>query len=184
MGGWDSIRHVFVYNFTRRKWRKGSDMLAARSFFAARAVDDRRGSFSGSAEVYELATGRWWRVEGAWEEGKCPRGRVKVERSGKVGVLVGGGDGGRPGCRRDGRPGICDRVSMPWGGSWVLPGGGAKRGQNGKMEKMDVGEEFSGFVQSGCRAYQVINESLLSSCLFCSFVSLAVDDSEDLTLKI
>ncbi|CAN1772636.1 F-box/kelch-repeat protein At1g15670 [Linum perenne] len=40
MGGWDPadyhpVSHVFVYEFTTRKWRKGKNMPEARSFFAA-----------------------------------------------------------------------------------------------------------------------------------------------------
>ncbi|RWR77671.1 F-box/kelch-repeat-like protein [Cinnamomum micranthum f. kanehirae] len=215
MGGWDPsswdpVRHVFIYDFTRREWRQGRDMPAARSFFAAGAVDDRlvvvagghdenknalktasvydvetdeweaaaemeeerdecegvvvggefwvvsgyrtdrQGSFSGSAEVYESATGWWRRVEEAWEGGKCPRGRVKVERSGRVG------------CWSEEET-LAVQVAVGMGDRALLTGSAChgaahgfflvveqREGQNGKIEKMDAGEEFSGFVQSGC----------------------------------
>ncbi|KAJ8636025.1 hypothetical protein MRB53_010292 [Persea americana] len=100
--------------------------------------------------------GSGWR--GPSEGGKCPRGRVKVERSGRVGVLIGGGDGGRPNRRQDGRPGTSDRVSVPWVAHGFFLVVEQREGQNGKMEKMDAGEEFSGFVQSGWCTYLVINE--------------------------
>ncbi|KAK1266736.1 F-box/kelch-repeat protein [Acorus gramineus] len=111
---------------------------------------ERQGRFGGSAEVLDVGKGRWRRVEGAWVEGRCPRGCVG---EGKDGGLV---------CWSDEeqlvRVGTCavrvgDRVVLT--GS-VCPGAPhgvfsvKVGGKNERLEAVDVPREFSGFVQSGC----------------------------------
>ena len=223
MGGWDPasydpVKDMFIYDFTTRRWKQGSDMPSKRSFFAADEMEGRiyvagghdnsknalstawvydvrrdewseltrmnderdecqgvvigsefwvvsgygtenQGGFVESAESLDLGTGEWRRVESAWVTNQCPcpspspRSCVGVGKYGKlfnwaesdqaVGV------------------GACG-VDL---GDWTLLTGSAYQGapqgfflverkdgqnDNGKLERIEVGDEFSGFVQSGC----------------------------------
>ncbi|KAG6787578.1 hypothetical protein POTOM_003619 [Populus tomentosa] len=215
MGGWDpvsyeQVSHVFVYDFTTRKWREGKEMPSKRSFFAMGAYSgriyvvgghdenknalktgwvydlskdewtelnemsqerdecegvvigdefwavsgyrtDNQGEFEESAEVYEFRSGQWRRVKEAWIPGRCPRSSV------------GAGKDGRLMSWADLDPAVRVAVRGIMFGSRVMVSGsdspGApqgfymvemKDGQNGQLEKINVPEEFSGFVQSGC----------------------------------
>ncbi|CAL1370810.1 unnamed protein product [Linum trigynum] len=73
MGGWDPVdyhpvSHVFVYEFTTRRWRRGESMPAARSFFAAGEWDgkvvvagghDENKNALKSAWVYDVKGDEW-----------------------------------------------------------------------------------------------------------------------------
>ncbi|CAK7339130.1 unnamed protein product [Dovyalis caffra] len=217
MGGWDpvsyeQVSHVFVYDFTTRKWREGKEMPSKRSFFAIGAYSgrvyavgghdenknalktgwvydlskdewtelpqmsqerdecegvvigdefwvvsgygtDNQGDFEGSAEVYEFGSSQWKRVKEAWISGRCPRCSVGVGKDGKLMSWA------------DLDPAVRIAVRGIMLGSRIMVAGsdnpGAPQGfylteerkdggQNGKLEKINVPEEFSGFVQSGC----------------------------------
>ncbi|XP_057416613.1 F-box/kelch-repeat protein At2g44130-like [Lotus japonicus] len=113
---------------------------------------ERQGAFDGSAEVLDIGSGQWRRVDGVWEPGRCPRSCVGVEKSGKV-VNWSGVDPGL-------RSGVCG-VTV---GSRALVTGSEyegsssngfyliemEEGQKCKLKKMSVPDGFSGFVQSGC----------------------------------
>lgn len=155
----NALRTVSVYNMETDKWGAAAKMGEERDECEGVVVGgefwvvsgygtDRQGGFGGSAEVFDAATGRWRRVEGAWEGGKCPRGRVKVVENGRVGW-----------CSEDT---VAVQIAVGMGDRALLTGltpNGSPRGfflveqiegQNGKLIKIEVGEEFSGFVQSGC----------------------------------
>ncbi|ONH95690.1 hypothetical protein PRUPE_7G085300 [Prunus persica] len=109
---------------------------------------DSQGGFVGCAEVYEIGSGQWRRVEDAWRAGQCPRSCVGV---GKDGKLFCWGD-----CDSRVRVGT-SAVEL---GPWALVSGSAYQGgaqgsflvegQNGKLKNVEAPDEFSGFVQSGC----------------------------------
>ncbi|KAI3867779.1 hypothetical protein MKX03_013555 [Papaver bracteatum] len=111
---------------------------------------EHQGRFEASAECYQLGTGEWKRVEEAWTVGKCPRACVGVGKDGKSLVnfseldsLVGVGT-----CAVE----LGNRINLVTGVTYLGAPQGffLVEGQNGKLVKIDVPEEFSGFVQSGC----------------------------------
>ncbi|WCJ34085.1 Galactose oxidase/kelch repeat superfamily protein [Euphorbia peplus] len=94
MGGWDPdsyepLSHVFVYDFTTRKWRRGKDMPEKRSFcaigelngrvFIAGGHDENKNALS-SARVYDVAEDEW---------GELPP--MSQERDECEGVVIGSG---------------------------------------------------------------------------------------------
>ncbi|KAM5559121.1 F-box/kelch-repeat protein [Rosa sericea] len=109
---------------------------------------DSQGGFVGSAEVYEIGSGRWRRVEDAWRASECPRSCVGI---GKDGKLFSWGE--RDSAVRSGPCGVeLGRWAFVSGSEYL---GGPHEffltgGQNGKLKKVEMCEEFSGFVQSGC----------------------------------
>ncbi|KAK5835858.1 hypothetical protein PVK06_011571 [Gossypium arboreum] len=110
---------------------------------------DNQGQFEGSAEVMELETGQWARVEEAWKASQCPRSCVGV---GKEKQLFSWAD-----CDSAIRAGVC---SVPLG-EWTFVSGSAHQGgptgfflvdqQTGKFNTIDgISQQVSGFIQSGC----------------------------------
>ncbi|MBA0838048.1 hypothetical protein Goarm_010145 [Gossypium armourianum] len=110
---------------------------------------DNQGQFERSAEVMELETGQWVRVEEAWKASQCPRSCVGV---GKEKKLFSWAD-----CDSAIRVGVC---SAPLG-EWSFVSGSAHQGgptgfflvdqQTGKFNTIDeISQQFSGFIQSGC----------------------------------
>ncbi|TYI87007.1 hypothetical protein E1A91_D04G107100v1 [Gossypium mustelinum] len=109
---------------------------------------DNQGQFEGSAEVMELETGQWVRVEEAWKASQCPRSCVGVGKE----KLFSWAD-----CDSAIRVGVC---SAPLG-EWTFVSGSAHQGgptgfflvdqQPGKCNTIDeISQQFSGFIQSGC----------------------------------
>lgn len=108
---------------------------------------ESQGMFDGSAEVLDIGSGQWRKVEGVWEAGRCPRSCVDMRENGRV---------VDPGLRI----GVCSvRVGSrslvtgseyegaPYGFYLVENEDGQKR----KLIKIrTVPDGFSGFVQSGC----------------------------------
>ncbi|XP_048321921.2 F-box/kelch-repeat protein At2g44130 [Ziziphus jujuba] len=92
MGGWDPasyepVRDVFVYEFTRRSWRRGKDMPETRSFFAVGEMDGRVFVAGGhdesknalsSAWVYDVRSDEWTELA-----------RMDLERDECEGVVIG-----------------------------------------------------------------------------------------------
>ena len=116
-----------------------------------------QGRFEGSAEVYEIDGGMWRRVEGAWQEGRCPLGSVVgAWREGESEVACWGrglnpavAGGARVVGLGEGK--ALAGLSGHQGGTrefYVaeLKGGG----QIGKSEQINVPYEFSGSFQSTC----------------------------------
>ncbi|KAI4373710.1 hypothetical protein MLD38_011803 [Melastoma candidum] len=164
-GGHDECKNAlstaWAYDVGRDEWEEMEEMSQerdecegailgeGREFWVVSGYrTERQGQFEGSADVYEIGEGgrarRRRRVEGAWEEGKCPRGGVGFGGVTEAGVQVG-------------------RCGVVVGGRAVLVGSeyqGGKQsffvgdrngdGKLGKLVKVEVPDEFSGFVQSGC----------------------------------
>ncbi|CAA7387990.1 unnamed protein product [Spirodela intermedia] len=108
---------------------------------------DGQGRFSGSAEAYCARTRRWRRVEGAWPEGRCPRGCAAglvcwaedaTVRTGTCAVVAG---------RRVLVSGSAAPETAAAGFYWAEVG----ERRRGRLEAVrGLPEEFSTFVQSGC----------------------------------
>ncbi|XP_045821163.1 F-box/kelch-repeat protein At2g44130-like [Trifolium pratense] len=108
---------------------------------------ERQGNFDGSAEVLNIGSGKWRRVEGVWEAGRCPRSCVDIRENGEV---------VDPGLRIS----VCSirvgSINLVTGSEYEgAPYGfylvDNEEGQNRKMRKISsVPDGFSGFVQSGC----------------------------------
>ncbi|XP_047328840.1 F-box/kelch-repeat protein At2g44130-like [Impatiens glandulifera] len=107
-----------------------------------------QGAFEASAEVYNLETQQWRRVESAWTPGQCPRSCARLGKDGRLtswseldsslaatacGVIL-GAQSLVMGSAHQGSP----------LGFYIVAG------QDGNLERMDVPDEFSGFVQSIC----------------------------------
>ncbi|PSS36282.1 F-box/kelch-repeat protein [Actinidia chinensis var. chinensis] len=112
---------------------------------------ESQGGFKSSAESLDLRSGQWSLVEGAWGPSQCPRSCAGV---GKDGNLV---------CWAELDPAVrFGSCGVDLGDQTLVTGSeyqGAphgfylvdkKEGQNGKLVKIEVPDEFSGFVQSGC----------------------------------
>ncbi|XP_057956435.1 F-box/kelch-repeat protein At2g44130-like [Malania oleifera] len=158
----NALSSAWAYDLGRDEWRELTRMsrerdecegvVAGDEFWVVSGYgSDMQGGFEGCAEAYEVGTGRWRRVEGAWKAGRCPRGCVGV---GKGGELVEWG-----GLEALVRVGTC---GVRMGNRVLLTGseyeGGPQgfflaemgEGENGKLDRVDVPSEFSGFAQSGC----------------------------------
>lgn len=111
---------------------------------------ESQGAFKKSAEVYDLSTGEWRRVEEAWRASQCPRSCVGV-KSGNLICWAESESVVRVGTRGFG---IGDQSLVIGSAYQGAPHGfflgDKKGGQNGKLVKIDVPLEFSGLVQSGC----------------------------------
>lgn len=115
---------------------------------------ETQGVFKRSAEVYEMGSGEWRVVEDAWRVSRCPRTCVGVERGKNGNSLI---------CWAEVESAVQVGASVVEVGEGTVVTGseyqGAphgfyvmerKGGQNGKLVKINVGEEYSGIVQSGC----------------------------------
>lgn len=114
---------------------------------------ERQGSFERSAEALDVGTGEWRRVEDTWTTGQTPRSCVGVEERG--GKLFCWGESEAAGIR----VGAC---AVGLGSRSFVTGsdyqGGPhgfyvtekREGKNDRLKKLDVPDEFNGFVQSGC----------------------------------
>ncbi|KAF6155238.1 hypothetical protein GIB67_019764 [Kingdonia uniflora] len=155
----NALRTAWAYDVREDEWTELTQMSEERDecegalvfggefWVVSGYATENQGSFVGSAEVYEIATGRWRRVEGAWGAGKCPRGCVGVGKDGGLiclGELDSAVSVGACGVR-------LDESTLVTGSEYQGgPQGFFLLGQNGKLEKIQVPDEFSGFVQSGC----------------------------------
>ena len=160
----NALSSAWVYDLNRDEWTELTQMSQGRDECYGAVVNgefwvvsgygsESQGAFESSAEVYDFVSGQWRRVDGAWNEGVCPRGRVGVwkEREGRFGSWAELDSAVRAGTFGVGL------------GSWALVMGSAhhggaheffmvelKEGQNGKLKKISVPAEFCGSVQSAC----------------------------------
>ncbi|KAI4368583.1 hypothetical protein MLD38_017127 [Melastoma candidum] len=164
-GGHDECKNAlstaWAYDVGRDEWEEmegmsqerdeceGAILGGGREFWVVSGYrTERQGEFEGSADVYEIGEGgrakrRRRRVEGAWEEGKCPRGGVGLGGVTEAGVrVVGVVVGGRA---------VLVGSEYPGGKQGFYVGDGKGDGNFGKFVRVEeVPDEFSGFVQSGC----------------------------------
>uniref|UniRef100_A0A5B7BKH6 F-box domain-containing protein n=1 Tax=Davidia involucrata TaxID=16924 RepID=A0A5B7BKH6_DAVIN len=162
----NALKSVWAYDLRSDEWDELTQMSQERDECEGLVIGDdefwvvsgyrtdSQGMFEASAESYQLGTGEWKRVEGAWKADQCPRS------------CVGGGVGkdGKLVCWAESdsavRVGAC---GVALGGRTLITGSAyqgapqgfymaeTKEGQNSKLVRIDhVPDEFSGFIQSGC----------------------------------
>ncbi|XP_077213055.1 F-box/kelch-repeat protein At1g15670-like [Tasmannia lanceolata] len=163
----NALRSAFAYSVERDEWEEMDTMgeerdecegvvIGGQFWVVSGYSTDRQGNFSGSAEVFDPATGRWRNVERCWDYGRCPRACVGVA------ISIPPGEG-KLVCWSEEEPAVrVGACAVRLGGRALLMGSvcpGAphgfylvelRGGQKGKLERVDMPEEFSGFVQSGC----------------------------------
>ncbi|GMI96377.1 hypothetical protein HRI_003307000 [Hibiscus trionum] len=103
-------------------------------------------------EAYSaMETRQWRRVEGVWEPGRCPRSCVGIGKDGKLLNWAETNPAVRVGAYGIslGRGRVLVTESEYEGAPLGLY---RMEGQNSKLEKINVPNEFSGFVQAGCCA--------------------------------
>ncbi|KAA8516952.1 hypothetical protein F0562_017230 [Nyssa sinensis] len=152
----NALNSAWVYDIQTEKWTELPPMSEERDecegivigseFWVVSGYDtENQGGFKSSAESLALGTGRRRRVEYAWKASQCPRSCVGVDKNGN---LI---------CRSESNPAVrIGTCGVELGGLTLVAGSpyqGApqglflletKDGQNGKMVKMGVPEEFSG----------------------------------------
>lgn len=158
-GSKNALRSAWVYDVRRDEWTELAPMSQERDecegvmigseFWVVSGYrTESQGGFEESAESYDLVTGQWRRVEDAWKANQCPKSCVGV---GKDGNLFSWSESDS-----EVRVGACGvelgRMTFLSGSDYQ---GGPQgfflmKGQNGKLERIEVAEEFLGFVQSGC----------------------------------
>lgn len=158
----NALRTGWVYDLRRDEWSELTQLSRERDECEGVVIGDEfwvisgyntenQGAFDGSADAYGFGSGQWKRVEGIWEAGRCPRSNVGVGKDGRIfswselDSVV--------------RAGLCgvalgDRVLVTGSEYQGAPSGfylaEIGEGQKVKLEKINVPDEFSGFVQSGC----------------------------------
>jgi len=159
----NALKSAWVYDIKEDEWAELTQMSDERDecegvvigseFWVVSGYDtDSQGRFKDDAEVFDIGTGAWRRVEGVWRVSRCPRSCVAVGQNGNFtswdlyepGVQVAT-------CGVD----LGDRVLVTGSAYQGAPlavyvVGKTDQGQNGKSIKIDVPNEFSGFVQSAC----------------------------------
>ncbi|XP_062112285.1 F-box/kelch-repeat protein At2g44130-like [Humulus lupulus] len=162
-GGHDESKNAMctacVYDVGKDEWTELNHMSQERDECEGLVIGSKfwvvsgyrtesQGNFEASAEWYDPESGEWRRVENVWKTTRCPRSNIGV---GKDGKLI---------CWADSvsevRVGAC---GIELGGQTYVSGSGCQGGpqefflverQNGKMNRIEVPQEFLGFVQSGC----------------------------------
>ncbi|MBA0596644.1 hypothetical protein Gorai_013455 [Gossypium raimondii] len=149
MGGWDPTNYEAELKPMSEEQDECQGVVIGSEFWVVSGYrTDNQGQFEGSAEVMELETGQWVRVEEAWKASQCPRSCVGVGKE----RLFSWAD-----CDSSIRVGVC---SAPLG-EWTFVSGSAHQGgptgfflvdqQTGKCNTIDeISQQFSGFIQSGC----------------------------------
>ncbi|GMI87442.1 hypothetical protein HRI_002413500 [Hibiscus trionum] len=159
----NALRTAWVYDLRNEEWTRLGELSKERDECEGVVIGEdefwvvsgygteSQGQFDGSADVYGFKSGEWRVAEGVWEAGRCPRSSIGI---GKDGDLMNWGEVDP--AVRVGSCGITlgDRVlvtgSEYQGGHHGFYMVESKGGQNGKLKKISVPDEFSGFVQSGC----------------------------------
>ncbi|KAL5545603.1 hypothetical protein UlMin_005290 [Ulmus minor] len=155
----NALRSAWVYAVSSDEWSELGEMsqerdecegvvIGSRFWVVSGYRTDGQGNFEGSAEWYDPGSGEWGRVEEAWRTSQCPRSNVGV---GKDGGLF---------CWAESDPDVrVGSCGIELGGRTYVSGspyqGGSQgffmaEGQNGKLRRIKVPDEFLGFVQSGC----------------------------------
>ncbi|XP_047313800.1 F-box/kelch-repeat protein At2g44130-like [Impatiens glandulifera] len=163
-GGHDSSKKAldtaWAYDVMKDEWTELTRMSQERDECEGIVIGDEfwvisgyktefQGAFEGSVELYNIGTGEWRRVESGWKQGEWPRSTCP--RLGKDGKLASWTE------LDSAVSGTACGVIL---GEKSLVMGSAHQGaplgffmvseQDGKLERMNVPYEFSGFVQSSC----------------------------------
>ncbi|KAL3534000.1 hypothetical protein ACH5RR_007521 [Cinchona calisaya] len=159
----NALSSAWVFDIKGNEWTELTRMseerdecegiLIGSEFWVVSGYDtESQGGFKSSAEFYELGTGQWKRVEDAWGVTQCPRSCV---RAGQNSQFTSWAE-----CDSAVRVATCgvdlgERALVTGSAYQGAPHGfylaeKSKGGQNGKITKLDVPDDFSGFVQSCC----------------------------------
>lgn len=158
----NALRTSWVYDLRLDEWTELAQMSRERDecegvvigneFWVVSGYGtENQGDFDGSADVYQFESGMWIRVEGVWEPGRCPRSNVGLGKDGRLLSWAESESG-----IRVGSCGVMlgERVLVTGSEYQGAPQGfytvEAGVDEKVKMEKINVPDEFSGFVQSGC----------------------------------
>ncbi|KAK6937013.1 Kelch repeat type 1 [Dillenia turbinata] len=161
----NALKSVWCYDVREDEWIELGQMSEERDecegvmignefWVVSGYTTDSQGVFGTSAEAYDLGSGQWKRVDGAWEASRCPRSCVGIGKDGKFlnwaetdsAVRV-----GTFGLALAGRTLVTGSAyqGAPQG-FYVVDTGNILQNNSGKLVKIDVPDEFTGFVQSGC----------------------------------
>ncbi|XP_004136552.3 F-box/kelch-repeat protein At2g44130 [Cucumis sativus] len=158
--GKNAAASAWVYNIRNDEWRELPAMSRGRDECEAVAIGseiwvvsgyetENQGNFERTAEVYETKTGKWRRVESAWCEERSPRNVVGVGREGELfNWATAAAAAKTTAVTGEGIVGVNmeEKAIVFMGRNGVFMG----ECQNGKLERIELPEEFSGFVQSAC----------------------------------
>lgn len=158
--GKNAAATAWAYNIRNDEWRELPAMSGGRDECEAVAIGseiwvvsgygtENQGNFETTAEVFDTKTGKWRRVDSAWCGDISPRSVVGVGREGELYSWAAvAAAATTTGVTAEGIVGVnmVDKAIVFMGKSGIFMG----EGQNGKFERMEVPEEFSGFVQSAC----------------------------------
>ena len=162
----NASRSAWVYDLRRDKWDELTQLSQERDECEGTVIGDEfwvvsgydtesQGVFEGSADVYAFGLGGWRRVDGVWEPGQCPRSCVGVRRDGKL-VSWAESDSavrvGTCGVMLGARTLVTGSAGQgaPQGLYMVEMEKDEKDKKYGKLVRISVPHEFSGFVRSGC----------------------------------
>ncbi|KAI3475004.1 hypothetical protein Pfo_030316 [Paulownia fortunei] len=161
----NALNSTWVFDIKKNEWSELTRMSEERDecegivigseFWVVSGYDtETQGVFKSSADVYEIGSGEWRGVEDAWRLSRCPRSCVGVARGKNGNSLI---------CWADTdsavQVGACgvdlgERTLVTGSAYQGAPHGfylmDRKEGQVGKLTKINVPDEHSGFVQSGC----------------------------------
>ncbi|KAB5519563.1 hypothetical protein DKX38_023882 [Salix brachista] len=157
----NALRTAWVYDVAQDEWAELPQMSQERDECEGVVIGsefwvvsgyrtDNQGGFEGSAESIEVGASKWKRVDDAWKvtQEQCPRSSLGVGRDGHLFSWAESVS--------EVKVGTC---GVQLGERTFLSGSGYEggpqgfflvNGQNGKWEKLEVADEFCGFVQSGC----------------------------------
>ncbi len=160
----NALKTAWVYDLGMDEWTELAQLSEERDecegvvigseFWVVSGYDtDRQGRFKSSAEVLNMETGEWRRVVDAWKTGECPRGRVAVERNGDLTSWAESEPAVRVGAYGLdlGDRALLTGSAYQGAAQEIFTTERKKEGQNGKLIRLSVPDEFLGVVQSGCQ---------------------------------
>lgn len=158
-----ALKSAWAYDVVKDEWIELAQMSQERDECEGLVIGNEfwvvsgyktetQGEFESSCESYQLETGEWKRVEGAWKAGQCPRS------------CVGEGNEKNPVSLAESNSRVLEGViGIKMDEMVILMSGSGHQGatqefllgkMNGekidKLKRLDVPNEFSGFVQSEC----------------------------------
>lgn len=162
----NALKTAWVLDTKRNEWTElpkmdeerdeceGIIVNGSSEFWVVSGYDtDAQGRFKSSAECLDLGTHQWKRVEEAWGVTQCPRSCVGVNGNGSLRCWAESDSAVRVGaCGIDlGEVAVVTGAAYQGGPHvFFLMDRRSKEGQNGKLEKNELPDDFCGFVQAGC----------------------------------
>lgn len=158
----NAMNSAWVFDVKKNEWseltRMSEDrdecegMVIGSEFWVVSGyATETQGAFKNTAEVYEIGSGEWRTEEDAWRVTRCPRSCVGVARGKNGNSLMCWAE--RDSAVQVGACGVDlgERTLVAGSAYQGAPHGFyLTEGQNGKLTKINVPDEYSGIVQSGC----------------------------------